>query len=193
MGRRDTTNRRTCLRRVGSALAATGAIGIAGCTGDGSGDGGGNGGDGNGEGGDGNGGATTTVAGAGEYENDERGSVAENTVDELAIVGHTAEVREPMTSSDPRFVVTIAVKNLGDQETELFDYNYVLRLFDDEGTKLGDARAVQFNVGGGTTVAPGKTTEIGLHLQQTEDPGAVARYEIVLNCGFEDGVYCENS
>lgn len=134
--------------------------------------------------------SATTVPGADEYESEERGSVAENTVDELAVLGWTAEVRETFSSDEPQFFVTVTVKNLGAEATDLFDYNYVLRHFDDGGTKLADARAVQVNVGGGTTAEPGDTAQLGLYLDEAVDPEAVARYEIVVNCRFSNGEYC---
>lgn len=198
--------RRALLRN--SALTATAAVGLAGCTGDGD--------SGDGDGGD-SGGATTTTATTASTstptatptptatttsggEDDLATGVGEvgETPDGLTVVGLESFVegegdRSPFTS-DGEWGTRVTVENVGDQEAQLVEgrnYQYSMTVYDDAGTELyGGGVGVGTTSGG--TVAPGRTKTLTLVPPEDVDPDRIARYVVSITCGtFSEGVYCE--
>jgi len=122
----------------------------------------------------------------GNDEQTEAGSVAENSVDGLEIVGLTGE------TGDDDYTATVTVRNTVSQTTDIFNYNYDLILYDEDESEI---------MGGVTGTVPTGPTEIGpdeegmidLNRGTEETNAEVAMFEILLNCDapFADGVYCE--
>lgn len=116
------------------------------------------------------------------------GEVVENTVDGLEIVG--TEVEE---TDRERFNVIITVRNAGDQETDAFDYEYGLTVFDAEGTDV--TAGVSGTSATGSTIAPGEETEITATTGYEGEKSDIASYEITVGCDDfgGTGVYCTDS
>jgi hypothetical protein len=166
--------RRTVLRRSAGVLALS--VPLAGCSG-GSNDTE----DGNGEDGDdGDDGGTPTPSGPGE--------VVENTVDGLEIVG-----MEVVESDDERYTVVLTVRNTGDQETDAFDYEYGLTVFDAEGNDV--TAGVSGTSATGATIAPGEEAEIRATTGFEGEKSDIESFEVTVGCDdFGDtGVYCRDS
>ena len=114
------------------------------------------------------------------------GEVVENAVDGIEIVGH--RVKE---SDRERFAVVLTVRNAGDQETDAFDYEYDLAVFDSGGTEVtGGASGTTAT---GATVALGEETEITATTGYEGSKSDIASYEITVGCDDfgGTGVYCE--
>lgn len=166
--------RRTVLKRGTGLLALS--VALAGCSGDSS-----DTEDENGDDGDDENGGTPTPSGP-------TGEVVENTVDGLEIVGMEVEEAE-----SERFNVVLTVRNTGDQETDAFNYEYSLTVFDADGADI-TAGASGTSAFGGTTVAPGEETEITATTGYDGEKSDIASYEVTVGCDdFGDvGVYCES-
>ena len=172
-------------RRVLAGIGATAAaMGLAGCEGANplSGDNSGSGGGGDGGGGGGGGGDL----------GDPDGSVGENPIGGLAIVGLESYVSDGSEAfvNEGDWAVDVTLENTGGQETALMEYSYQLTLYDDAGNDLGAMTGAGSM--GGDSVAPGETGTLTLWDGSDNNPDDVARYEVSVECdGFDEGVYCE--
>lgn len=148
-------------------MATTATLAVAGCSDDG---GGGGDDDDDDE-------ATT------ESPFEEMGSHTNELEGDLAFAAYESEV------DDGDFVVTVSIENVGDQTTDIWEYDYQLDVYDESGTNLSNGTAM-FAMSD-TEVEPGETASLDLN-PQIDDPSAVTSYEITLSCGaFSDGAYCE--
>lgn len=189
-------NRRAVLRRGVGAVALS--VPLAGCGGD---DGTAtddgteaNGGSSNGtesDGGDESSPETDTVTETSEptetvtVQGESIGSVAENTVEELVIVDWESQSPGEIEA----YPVAITVRNTGDQETNLINYNLELTVYDDSDTDISDSYSGFSAVE--STVAPGSEQEVTISTGVSGQLEDVARYEITLNCEMgAGGVYC---
>ena len=161
----DGSSERSLSRR--RVLAATGvatAAGLAGCSGILGGDGG--------------------SGGSESFTQEESGSVGENTVDGIEIVGWTSE------TLDESFQVTATVRNSGNETTGLIDYDFSLALYDDSGSEIPTSGILARSTAG--DIGSGETGELRLDITGMDNPDAVSTYEISVTCDtFSDGVYCE--
>jgi halocyanin-like protein len=117
--------------------------------------------------------------------------VAENSVDGLSVVGCQSEER------DGNLVVNMRVRNDGQQETDLFNYDYPVTLYD--GTDPSSAN----NIGsagqstlfpGSSVVQPGETARIRVTvgIRDSASLSDLQLYTITVECGnSDDGSYCE--
>jgi hypothetical protein len=117
--------------------------------------------------------------------------VADNSVEELSVVGCQSEER------DGSLVVNIRVRNDGQQETDLFNYDYTVTPYD--GTDPSSAN----NIGsagqstlfpGSSVVQPGETTRIRatVGIRDSASLSDLQLYTITVECGNSgDGSYCE--
>lgn len=171
--------RRTVLKRSGGLLALT--VPLAGCNGNGSDDDEAEDEDddsGDGDSGDG-----------GSSGGESMGSVTENTVDGLEIVDWQTEQEE----GSERYQVTVTVENVGEPETDAFNYDYGLTLYDSDDNDIttGGVGYSAFS----SEVGPGETTDVLVNAGVDGELDDVARYELTLGCPeFGDtGSYCESS
>lgn len=117
--------------------------------------------------------------------------VGQDNIDEFSIVGCQSE------GQDGNFVVDMQVRNDGDQETDLFDYEVAVTPYD--GAEASDSNNI--DAGGqstsfpeGSVVQPGDTrlVVVRVALIDSASPSDVALYTATVKCGtFSDGVYCE--
>jgi hypothetical protein len=158
--------RRTVLERTGIGLSAAATVALAGCSG-------------------------------GEEETDEplpelqlSGQRLESSVDELVITGADADLREGQQHDDVHFAVTATVENIGEQEANLGEYGYELRLLSPEDIDItpGNTWAARPD-----SVPPGESGTVLLQVSfisaEGVDPEDVDRYEVTLSCG-EGASYC---
>jgi hypothetical protein len=97
------------------------------------------------------------------------------------VVRHTPHI------DGERFVVILAVRNIGDQRAELGEHDFSAELFDADGESLGPTSSTGHMPG---EHRPGDAVEMQLSTRNV-DPEAVARYEITMTCsGIDAGVYC---
>lgn len=120
------------------------------------------------------------------------GQQLESTVDGLSIVGQSHELVPGRQHEDIHFAVTPTVRNTGDQETNLGDYQYEIRLYSAEDIDITPGNTWKANA---QTVAPGETGTILLQVSfissDSVSPEDVDRYEVTLSCGEDsDGDYC---
>lgn len=203
--------RREVLRQCGAGMTVAGSFALAGCggngdggggngNGDGGGSGNGNGGTGDGDNGDGGsngngggdngessgtGGDEPTVSATSTPESSDGGSVGRNTVDGLEITGWVVQ------DVEDQFQVSVTIRNTGDRTTDIFNYEYGLALYGNDGTEISTD-------GGGsgstndTEIAPGQRASINVFQSVDGSPEDVERFEISLSCDgpFVDGVYC---
>ena len=162
-------HRRDVLRQSGVAMTVAVTAGLAGCSGN------------DGDSDDGGDEPTPTPSGP-------TGEVVENSVSNgLEITDWTTEV------ADGDFNITLTVKNVGDQQTDAFDYTYEATVYNSADE---DITASVASGSRGSTIDPGQTTEINMYVGvSNEDPSAVSRFELRVRCDdfFDEGVYCGNS
>jgi hypothetical protein len=170
-------------RRVLATLGTTAAaVGLAGCSdsgGEGSPTGGGGAGDGDGGG---NGGSL----------GDSKGSVGTNAVAELEITGLESYVSDGsgMMANEGNFAVDVTVKNAGDQQTSIMEYDYSVSATGEDGEPI--EMRISYGMTGGSEVAPGEAKTITISDSSEEDTPPVASYEVSIECGaFAEGAYCE--
>lgn len=161
--------RRTVLRRTGIGMAAVAAAGLSGCSGNG----------------DGNGTETLPTLQISSQS-------VESSVDGLTITGFETDLRRGQQHDDVHFAVTPTIENAGDQEVNLENYQYEIRLFSPEGVDItpGNTWAVRAD-----TLAPGERGTVLLQVSfisaEGVDPEDVDRYEVTLSCGGDaTGSYC---
>lgn len=166
----DSTRRRVLL---GATTALTGAI--AGCSGGGGGDGG--------SGGGGDGGSDGSTGGGAVKES--MGEVKTNAIEEFDILGWTSDTRDDI------FSVRITFKNTGSETIDPEAYYWTFVAYDDADNEVDFSVAPEGTSIGGAEVDPGNQSQIYIEAR-TDDPGAVASYDIVVNCstGGADGKYC---
>jgi len=156
--------RREMLRYGGSVLSTASLLAIAGCSDD-SGGGADDGDDGDGE--------STTTESDGPVQ-EEMGEVVENEVSGLEIVGWESD------ASGSRFEVDVTIENTGERDTDLFDYNYAVNIYDEDGDKFPynstNRSAAE------TEIAAGEQGSITLSPRYGGDLSKVERYEISLTC-----------
>jgi hypothetical protein len=114
------------------------------------------------------------------------GEVVENSVSGLEITDWTTEVTEE------DLLVTLTVENVGDQQTDAFDYTYEATAYDSAGDDITAGVATGST---GSTIDPGETTEINMYIGGLGGPSEIARFDLRLQCDdfFDDGVYCGSS
>lgn len=196
------TTRRTVLGAAG--LLA----GLAGCTGGGNGgdDGGGDGSSPSGEsdatdtetqasmdtqeGGDTTTEQSTTAASSGPTI-ESTCQVAQTDLEELSVVGCQSE------GQDGNLVVEVTIRNDGQQETDLFEYDLEITPYDateaDPSNSIGGGG--QSNTyPGDTVVQPGETRSVTARvaLADSASPSDVQLYTVAVQCGtFSEGLYCQ--
>jgi len=155
--------RREMLRYGGSVLSTASLLAIAGCSDD-SGGGADDGDDGDGE---------STTESDGPVQ-EEMGEVVENEAFGLEIVGWVSD------ASGSRFEVDVTIENTGERDTDLFDYNYAVNIYDEDGDKFPynstNRSAAE------TEIAAGEQGSITLSPRYGGDLSKVERYEISLTC-----------
>ena len=161
--------RRAVLRHAGVGLSGLVAAGLAGCSSDG-------------------GGTETEEL----PELELSGQRLESTVDELSIVDQRQRLLRGRQHEDIHFAVTLTVRNTGDQEASLEDYEYEIRLYSPEDIEITPGNTWAINP---DTVAPGETGTILLQVSfissESVSPEDVDRYEVTLSCGGDGaGSYC---
>lgn len=183
-------SRRRVLRATVALASLTAVAGCSGITGDGGGGGGADG-SGDGDGGDGTttGGETTTATTTTDG-GPAIGSMCEvetDTVDGLSVVGCRSEI------SDGNFVATITIRNEGDQEINLFDYDLEMEFY--SSTEPGPGDEVYGTVRTEYTgePPPGGTQVVTATLNpNSASPDDVRLYTVSLECdSFYDAPYCE--
>jgi hypothetical protein len=185
-------HRRTLL---GAAVTAM----LAGCSGDGGDRDGGDGGDGADS--DGDDGGTPTATGSPTATDTPSETPTEtppasskrlnSEVSELAFVSAEQDVAgESDPSPSGTWLLRVTVENTGDQETNLFEYDYEGTVYDADGNEIGGIDGKSST--GDSNAAPGGTGEVTLSSRDV-DPEEVARYEVALVCtSISEGVYCDN-
>jgi hypothetical protein len=185
-------NERRISRR--QVLATTGAVSatlVAGCSG------------GNGDGGtddpDGNGTptptatATPTETEAETQSMDVQGSVS-SKVDPLSIVEHVPRIGYFGQQERTYFPVEVTVENGGDEETDLFEYNYDVVTYDADDNDVTGSQGGKSS-GGETTAPSGGRGSLIVYSTIEVDPSEVARYEVTTVCegtvSRAEGVYCQ--
>ena len=113
-----------------------------------------------------------------------------NAIDQIEVVDHGPTDEYDFDRADG-FTVEMTVRNAGDMEIQLDDYQIFLRALDADGNRI---------MGNGTgskpdlaeqTIAPGETLAYPLVLIDME-PSEFAAYEITIDCPFtETPTYCE--
>jgi len=161
--------RRKVLRRAGIGMSGLVTAGLAGCSGDGD---------------------STDTEDIPELQLS--GQQLESTVDELSITEQTHELVPGQQHEDIHFAVTPTVRNTGDQETNLGDYQYEIRLYSEEDIDITPGSTWKANP---ETVQPGETGTILLQVSfisaEGVSPEDVDRYEVTLSCGGDNaGTYC---
>lgn len=200
-------NRRELLQRSSATFATAATVAITGCSSSDNGGDGGDGGDsddgsagdgtdtdgesGGGSSGDGSGmGATATptetataTSTCAEASGDPSGEVAE-VVSGLEVTDFSAAV------SADTFAVTVTVENVGDMTTTM-EYNVDVTTYDPDGDRLNQGfTTIQRSYTGEYAPGESETFEVD---PQLDCPGAVARYEVAVNCAAtpNGGAYCE--
>lgn len=161
--------RRTVLRRAGIGMSGLVAAGLAGCSGDGE---------------------STETESIPELQLS--GQQLESTVDALSITGQTQELVPGRQHEDIHLAVTPTVQNTGDQETDLGDYEYEIRLFSEEDIDITPGNTWKANP---ETVPPGEEgtvlVQVSFISAEGVSPEDVDRYELTLSCSEDnDGPYC---
>lgn len=161
--------RRAVLRHAGVGMSGLVAAGLAGCSS--------------------NGGGTETEE---LPELQLSGHGLESTVDELSFVGHNHRLLRGQDHEDVHFAVTATIQNSGNQETNLGDYEYEIRLYSPEDIDITPGSTWAVNP---DTVAPGETGTVLLQVSfissNSVSPEDVDRYEVTLSCGEDSaGSYC---
>jgi hypothetical protein len=88
------------------------------------------------------------------------------------------------------WMVHLEIRNTGDRETDVFEYEYDGTLYDADGSRLG--RITGKSSTGNGVAAPGEVGTITL-VSRDVDPENVANFEVTLGCGaIWDGVYRED-
>jgi hypothetical protein len=205
-GRNDDGGDTTITRRT--VLGAAGLLaGLAGCSGGG--DGGDDGGDGSSpteepeptdtetqapmdtpEGGDTATEQSTTAASSGPTV-ESMCQVAETDLEELSVVGCQS------SAEDGNLLVDVTIRNDGQQETDLFEYDLEVTPYD--ATEVDSANNIggggQSNTYPGDTVAqPGETRSVTavVALADSASPSDVQLYTVAVQCGtFSEGLYCQ--
>lgn len=162
--------RRTVLRRAGIGMTGLVATGLAGCSGDSD-----------------DGGGTPTLPDI-EISGQQLGS----TIDELSIVDQSYDILRGQRHDDVHFAVTPTVRNDGDQEASLQDYQYDLTLYDRDDSDITPGNTWKARP---DTVQPGETGTILIQVTFSSAPDTypedVDRYELILTCGPDNaGSYC---
>jgi len=179
-------------RRVVAVAGTTITGALAGCSSDG--DGGSNGGDDDDEDeteSDPQSGTTGGESTAGETPTD-TSAIGGNGSQRLEsnVDGLELESAQPTdTGIEGRYPVTVTIRNSGDLEANVENYDYQYAVFDGSGNDVTEG------TGGPTsddpTVAPGETTMVLLTATVDGNPEDVAGFAVTLGCGsFDDGVYC---
>jgi len=156
--------RRDVLRQSGATLAVATTVGLAGCGGAES-----------------SGSETETL----DLPQESMGEVVGDGVDGLEVVGWESEPTEEGLE------LTITVRNVGDQTTDIKDYSYDVTVYDGEDTDITGSDTGTSSVD--TEIDPGSVASITVTQGVDGNAANVARYEIDLNCdgAFTDGVYCQ--
>ncbi|MEF8907246.1 MAG: hypothetical protein V5A13_05240 [Haloarculaceae archaeon] len=162
-------NRRTVLRQAGSSAGVLVALGLAGCSGDGSETG------------------NTPLP-----DLQISGSDLESSVDGLTITGQRHELVRGQQHDDVHFAVTVTVRNAGQQEVNLENYEYDLTLYSPDGIDITPGQTWKANP---DTVPPGETgtvlVQVSFISAEGVSPEDVDRYEATLSCGTgSSGSYC---
>lgn len=118
---------------------------------------------------------------------DVQGSVGQNDVPELTITDWRV-----VDNQQSDFTVDITVRNDGDKQTDIFDYEYGMTLYDASGADITGGGSGSLAVDD-TDTAPGESADMKLMQSVDGDKSDVATYELTLGCDdfFSDGVYCE--
>jgi hypothetical protein len=116
--------------------------------------------------------------------------VAQDSIEELSIVGCQSEGR------DGKLAVDIRVRNDGQQETDLFEYDLTVTPYD--AAEASDSNNIdsggQSNTFNKPVVQPGETVSLIaiVGLIDSASPSDVQLYTITIECGtFSEGLYCE--
>lgn len=161
--------RRTLLRHAGIGMSGLVATGLAGCSGD-----------------------SDSPETESIPELQLSGQRLESTVDELSITGQAHELVRGRQHEDIHFAVTPTVRNTGDKETDLGNYQYKIRLYSEEDIDITPGNTWKANP---ETVQPGETGTILLQVSfisaEGVSPEDVDQYEVTLSCGEDGaGAYC---
>lgn len=130
--------------------------------------------------------ATTTSTPATPDDGEPVGEVVDNAVEELEITDWSGRI------DDDDFVVTLSIKNTGNQQTQLVKYWYDIRLYDAENTNIRLGKNTQ-SPSEETDPAPGEVGVLNAVISlENDNPEDVARYETSITCTLaDDAVYCE--
>lgn len=117
-----------------------------------------------------------------------------NRVDELEIVGAEQDVAtESDGSPSGTWLLHLEVRNNGDRETDVFEYDYSGVVYDTDGNAL--VRIQSKSKENEESIAPqGEVGTLTLTVLEEEiDSEEVGRVEVTLRCAaIWDGVYCED-
>lgn len=172
-------NRRDLLRRASTGMVTLATVGLAGCSGDSSDDGGDDDGDGNG--------STTPTP-----TQEEMGSVREDTVDGVEIVGWEHEIDEEQSTRES-LVVDVTIKNVGEETTDVIKYPVSVYAYDENGEEMQPLGGSADSKNDGE-IDPGESAGkiVRPIYARGSDPANMSAYELVIQCnGYNSGVYCE--
>lgn len=126
--------------------------------------------------------ATPTEAGPAK---EPMGSVRRNDVDELEIVGYQSSINRDA------FSVDIVVWNAGEEPTDLEAYTWNLAPYKEDGQDVTVSAAGPPLAQDDQPVQPGEQSTVSYHIR-SDEVDAVASYELYLTCEGRDadGVYC---
>jgi len=139
--------------------------------------------------------ATEPTTPAATTSNSSESGELTSEVSELTIVSAEQDISKEDEPMDPSpagiWIAHLQVRNTGDQETDVFEYDYEGGLYDTDENEIG--RIDGKTAGYAADAPPGETGSIIVQSQEVE-PDNVESFGVTVSCGtFSDGVYCDNA
>lgn len=118
---------------------------------------------------------------------DPAGTVVEDTIPEIEILGYTTQ-----SSGRSFFDTYVNVQNGGGEALDIQNYTWRVVAYDESGSQIDVSAAGPVRAEFEGTLEPGDSGVVSYHLRLAEDAPAVDSYEIYLTCdgAGADGTYC---